>query len=86
MVERGEAVNTLSSQQLEQLWAEDLKGELETKGKWPLRSCCPEEMDTERHFAGALEQVRSWRILGDHLELFDSDGSLLARLEARASK
>ena len=47
---------------------------------------CPEEMDTERHFAGALEQVRSWRILGDHLELFDSDGSLLARLEARASK
>ncbi len=38
MVERGEAVKTLSSQQLEQLWAEDLKGELETKGKWPLRS------------------------------------------------
>jgi carboxymethylenebutenolidase len=30
-VERGEAVKTLSSQQLEQLWAEHLKGEFETK-------------------------------------------------------
>jgi copper homeostasis protein (lipoprotein) len=47
---------------------------------------CPEEMDTERDFVGALEQVRSWKILGDHLELFDSSGSLLARLEARAPK
>ncbi len=47
---------------------------------------CPEEMDTERDFMGALEEVRSWRILGDHLELFDRDGNLLARSEARASK
>jgi copper homeostasis protein (lipoprotein) len=47
---------------------------------------CPEEMETERDFVGALEQVRSWKILGDHLELFDSGGSLLARLEARALK
>lgn len=47
---------------------------------------CTEEMDTERDFAAALEQVRSWKILGDHLELFDSSGSLLARLEARAPK
>ena len=47
---------------------------------------CPEEMDTERDFAAALEQVRSWKILGDHLELFDSSGSLLARLEAGAPK
>jgi carboxymethylenebutenolidase len=31
MMERGEAVKTLSSQQLEQLWAEHLKGEFETK-------------------------------------------------------
>jgi carboxymethylenebutenolidase len=31
MVERGEAVKTLSSQRLEQLWAEHLKGEFETK-------------------------------------------------------
>jgi carboxymethylenebutenolidase len=31
MVERGEAVKTLSSQQLEQLWATHLKGEFETK-------------------------------------------------------
>lgn len=31
MVERGEPVKTLSSQQLEQLWATHLKGEFETK-------------------------------------------------------
>ena len=47
---------------------------------------CPEEMETERDFAAALEQVRSWKILGDHLELFDASGTLLARLEARAPK
>jgi heat shock protein HslJ len=47
---------------------------------------CPEEMETERDFVGALEQVRSWKILGDHFELFDSGGNLLARLEARALK
>ena len=47
---------------------------------------CPEEMETERDFAAALEQVRSWKILGDLLELFDASGTLLARLEARAPK
>ena len=30
-MERGETVKTLSSQQIEQLWAEHLKGEFETK-------------------------------------------------------
>ena len=30
-MERGETVKTLSSQQVEQLWAEHLKGEFETK-------------------------------------------------------
>ena len=47
---------------------------------------CPEGMDTERDFIGVLEQVRSWRILGKHLELIDGSGNLLARLEAGASK
>jgi copper homeostasis protein (lipoprotein) len=47
---------------------------------------CPEEMDTERDFIGVLEQVRSWRILGNHLELIDGSGTLLARLEAGAPK
>ena len=47
---------------------------------------CSEEMEIERDFVGVLEQVRSWRILGDHLELIDGSGALLARLEARALK
>ena len=47
---------------------------------------CPEEMETERDFVGVLEQARSWKILGDHLELFDTGGSFLARFQARAPK
>ena len=47
---------------------------------------CPEGMETERDFAAALEQVRSWKILGDYLEFFDGSGGFLARFEARALK
>jgi heat shock protein HslJ len=47
---------------------------------------CPEEMETERDFIGVLERVRSWKILGNHLELIDGSGTLLARLEAGAPK
>jgi copper homeostasis protein (lipoprotein) len=47
---------------------------------------CPEGMETERDFVTALEQVRSWKILGEHLELFDGNGAFLARFEARALK
>jgi len=47
---------------------------------------CPEGMETERDFVKALEQVRSWKILGNHLELIDGSGTLLARLEAGAPK
>jgi hypothetical protein len=43
-------------------------------------------METERDFAAALEQVRSWKICGEHLELFDGNGAFLARFEARAPK
>jgi heat shock protein HslJ len=46
------------------------------------RMACPEGMDTEVGFVVALEKVRSWRITGQHLELFDDAGQLLARLEA----
>jgi len=47
---------------------------------------CPEGMETERDFTAALEQVRSWKILGEHLELYDGSGAFLARFEARAMK
>ena len=44
---------------------------------------CPEGMETEAAFAAALTQVRSWRVIGEHLELLDADGAPLARLERR---
>ena len=44
---------------------------------------CPEGMQTEAAFAAALTQVRSWRVIGEHLELLDADGVPLARLERR---
>jgi len=47
---------------------------------------CPEGMETERDFTAALEQVRSWKILGEHLELYEGSGAFLARFEARAMK
>jgi heat shock protein HslJ len=47
---------------------------------------CPEGMETEREFMTALEQVRSWKIFGEYLELLDSNGGFLARFEARAPK
>lgn len=47
---------------------------------------CPDGMETERDFAAALEQVRSWKILGDYLEFFDGSGGFLARFEGRQLK
>jgi copper homeostasis protein (lipoprotein) len=44
---------------------------------------CPEGMDTERAFIETLGRVVTWRIIGEHLELFDDNGALLARLERR---
>jgi hypothetical protein len=40
-------------------------------------------METEQAFLAALAQVRSWKILGQHLEVFDASGNLLARFQAR---
>jgi heat shock protein HslJ len=44
---------------------------------------CPDGMATEHAFFQALDQVRSLRIIGEHLELFDAGGVLLARFERR---
>src|SRR4030095_13317181 len=41
---------------------------------------CPEGMETERGFTAALEQVGSWKILGEHLELYAGRRGFLARL------
>jgi copper homeostasis protein (lipoprotein) len=47
------------------------------------RMACPKGMDTERLFFDALERVRTWNVLGQHLELYDVNGEMLARFEAR---
>lgn len=45
---------------------------------------CIDGMEYEADFKRALEDARSWRITGEHLELFDRNGNTVARLEARA--
>jgi hypothetical protein len=36
-----------------------------------------------KSFPDALAHVKTWKTVGEHLELFDVGGSLLARFEAR---
>lgn len=43
---------------------------------------CPDTMEQESGFHRAMDAVRSWRIIGQHLELSDGEGRLRARLEA----
>ena len=45
---------------------------------------CEAGMDTEKEYLETLPQVRTWKVLGQHLELFDATGTRLARFEARA--
>jgi copper homeostasis protein (lipoprotein) len=44
---------------------------------------CAKGADIERAFLAALGNVRSWRLIGQHLDLFDEQGELVARFEAR---
>ena len=43
---------------------------------------CADTMAQESAFTRALDATRSWRIIGQHLELSDGDGRLRARFEA----
>ena len=45
---------------------------------------CEAGMETEREYIETLPQVRTWKVLGQHLELFDATGTMVARFEARA--
>ncbi len=45
---------------------------------------CPEGMEQARRFASALGATARYRIVGQHLELYDGAGELLARFEAVA--
>ena len=48
------------------------------------RMACPQGMDTEQAFLDALAKVKTWKIVGERLELFDAGGNLLMRFEARS--
>ncbi len=47
---------------------------------------CEQGMEIEAAFLKALERVRGWKILARLLDLYDAQGNLLARFEARASQ
>jgi heat shock protein HslJ len=47
---------------------------------------CVQGMETENAFLEALGKVAKWKIIGQHLELFDASGKLVARFEARHMK
>jgi len=47
------------------------------------RMACLEGGATEQAFLEALRRVYTWKITGQHLELFDAAGTLVARFEAR---
>ena len=48
------------------------------------RMACPASMDTEKEFLDTLPHVTRWRIVGEHLEFYDTSGTVLGRFEARA--
>jgi len=47
---------------------------------------CPQGMEQARRFTTALGATARYRIVGQHLELFDGTGAMLARFEAVALK
>lgn len=46
------------------------------------KTACVDGMEHEAAFAAALDQARSYRILGQHLDLFGAGGEVVARFEA----
>lgn len=47
------------------------------------RMACLDGMQTEQAFLAALEKTANWRVLGEHLALYDARGARLARFEVR---
>jgi copper homeostasis protein (lipoprotein) len=62
----------------------ELQGDRLTFGQMAsTRMACLEGGATEQAFLEALRHVHTWKITGQHLELFDAAGTLVARFEAR---
>jgi heat shock protein HslJ len=47
---------------------------------------CLQDADIERTFLDALTKVQTWKIKGEHLEVFDVGGNRVARFESRYLK
>ena len=60
--------------------------ELALTGVAATRMACMQGMDIEGALFQAFEKVRTYKILGQHLELYDASSNMLARFEARALK
>ena len=62
----------------------ELQGDKLTFGQMAgTRMACLEGSDIEQALLEALRHVRTWKITGQHLELFDAAGTMVARFEAR---
>jgi copper homeostasis protein (lipoprotein) len=48
------------------------------------RMACPGAMEQEAAFTRALPEVTRWKVVGRHLELYDGQGTLVARFEAKS--
>ena len=48
------------------------------------KMACMDGMDIETSFFAALPKVAKWQISGQHLELRDASGSIVARFDAKA--
>lgn len=46
------------------------------------KMACPDSANIEQDFLAALGQARNWRVVGQHFELSDDGGKLVARFEA----
>ena len=57
---------------------------LSFSGVGATKMACPGAMDTENAFLPALARVVKWRLSGQHLELLDGAGTVVARFEAKA--
>jgi heat shock protein HslJ len=47
---------------------------------------CPQGLETEGEFLAALGRVTAWKAAGQHLDLLDASGKVVARFEARLVK
>jgi copper homeostasis protein (lipoprotein) len=60
--------------------------EITFSGVAATQMACLQGMEIEGALFKALKQVRTWKIVGEHLELYDVGGNMLIRFEARALK